>query len=216
MRRSRTNGFTLIEVLVVLAILVSGFVALTQLQTAAIKESAEAEEKTSVQVCCQNELDKILGGIAEVRPNELRPIPGFDGWTMTVLCSDAPVPGLVVLRVAARKSEYTTVPADRPGVFDLVQKPIAEVAVTEWADPDRIRIAGRTPSAETADQAAPGRRRTRREGDAIGSLSSPPVTDPFAAFDRDQEIASLTAPADPFAASGFESPSGQIGGVKSP
>ena len=216
MRRSRANGFTLIEVLVVLAILVSGFAALTQLQTAAIKESAEAEEKTSVQVYCQNELDKILGGVTEVCPNEFRPIPGFDGWTVTILCGEAPAPGLVVLRVAARKSEYTTVPSDRPGVFDLVQKPVAEVAVTEWADPDRIRIAGRAPSAETADQAAPFRRQARREGEAIGSLSSPPAADPFAAFDRDQEIGSLTAPPDPFAASGFETPSGQRGGVKLP
>lgn len=39
------RGFTLIEVLVVLAILIAGFTALTQLQTSALKESAEAEEK---------------------------------------------------------------------------------------------------------------------------------------------------------------------------
>ena len=216
MRRPHANGFTLIEVLVVLAILIGGFVALTQLQTAAIKESAEAEEKTSVQVYCQNELDKILGGITEVRPNEFRPIPDFDGWTMTVLCGEAPVPGLVVLRVTARKSEYTTVPSDRPGVFDMVQKPIAEVTVTEWADPDRIRIAGRLPSPDAANQAGFPRRRARQEGAAIGSLASPPTADPFAAFDRDQEIGSLTAPADPFAASGFETPSDQIGGLNRP
>ena len=79
--KRETRGFTLIEVLVVLAVLIAGFTALTQLQTSALRESAEAEEKTSIQVLCQNELEKILAGIAELVPDQENPIPEFNDWS---------------------------------------------------------------------------------------------------------------------------------------
>ena len=217
MTRSQTGGFTLMEVLVVLAILIAGFTALAQLQTSALKESAEAEEKTSIQVLCQNELEKILTGMTELVPNQENPVPEFNDWSFTAQYRPAPLPGLIVIRIVARKSEYTRVPSDRPGVFDMVRKPLAEVVVAQWADPDRIRIAGRTPAAPQ-DDALPRRRRSDGyDGGLIGSLSAPPEPDPFAAIEGDQRgFGSLTAPFDPFAASGFETPPEQNGGIPSP
>lgn len=212
------GGFTLIEVLVVLAILIAGFTALTQLQTSALKESAEAEEKTSVQVLCQNELDKILSGISELVPGQENPIPEFSDWSYTAEYRPAPLAGLVTIRVVARKSEYIRVPSNRPGVFDMIRKPLAEIIVAQWADPDRIRIAGRTPGVPAEGSTIPRRRRQEGyDGELIGSLSAPPAADPFAAIDGEQPgFGSLSAPIDPFAASGFETPSEQIGGVHQP
>ena len=215
--KRETRGFTLIEVLVVLAVLIAGFTALTQLQTSALRESAEAEEKTSIQVLCQNELEKILAGIAELVPDQENPIPEFNDWSYTVQYRPAPVPGLIVIRVVARKSEYTRVPSDRPGVFDMVRKPLAEVIVAQWADPDRIRIAGRTPAAPQDDTLPRRRRQEGYDGGLIGSLSAPPSVDPYAAIDGDQPgFGSLSAPFDPFAAGGFETPPEQVGGLQSP
>ena len=218
MKRPSAGGFTLIEVLVVLAILIAGFTALTQLQTSALKESAEAEEKTSIQILCQNELDKILSGIIELVPGQENAIPEFNGWSYTAEYRPAPLPGLITIRITARKSEYLRLPSDRPGVYDMIQKPLAEIIVAQWADPDRIRIAGRTPAA-SADESASSRRRRQEgyDGGLIGSLSAPPSADPFAAIDGNQPgFGSLSAPIDPFAASGFETPSELIGGVRSP
>ncbi|MBO7726095.1 MAG: prepilin-type N-terminal cleavage/methylation domain-containing protein [Thermoguttaceae bacterium] len=212
-----SRGFTLMEVLVVLAILIAGFTALTQLQTSALKESAEAEEKTSIQVLCQNELDKILTGITELVPDLENPIPEFADWSYTVQYRPAPLPGLIVIRVVAQKSEYTRVPSDRPGVYDMVRKPLAEVTVAQWADPDRIRIAGRIPEAPQDDSLPRRRRPDGYDGGLIGSLSSPPAVDPYAAIEGDQPgFGSLTAPFDPFAASGFETPPDQVGGLQPP
>lgn len=207
------QGFTLMEVLVVLAILVTSFAALSQLQTSALKEAAEVEEKTSVQTLCQNELEKILAGITEIVPFQQMAIADFDGWIMTIRLEDVPFPNLTRIRITAQKCEILHTPSGRPGVFDIIQKPIAEVTVAQWTNPNRIRIAGRIPSADRDTKTGQEHARSAAvyHGEMIGSLSAPPTVDPFASIDQMNRIGSLSAQPDPFASSGFSNGPSPIG-----
>ena len=157
------SGFTLLEVLIVLAILLLGMTALSQLLNASARQSVDAEEKTSVQLCCQNRLQEILSGERPIVRSAEEPIPNCDDWTMTVFLDSTAIPELARVRIVAQKYERTQeASAERPGVYLLSRVPIAggHLILAQWARRDSVRVEG-------------GAQQT------IGSLET---TDPSAAF----------------------------------
>lgn len=232
-KRRSARGFTLLEVIVVLAILLIGFAALSQLQNSALRQSVEVEEKTSIQVICQNEMDRILANETAVMNNQTLPIPGFNDWSMTVRLENAPLPNLVRIRITAQKFEESRRPSpNRPGVFDIVKRPIGDLTIAQWARLRSIRVAGMNRPAPNHAQNFPSSvlpsstDSLSAHGGFIGGLSTPAnfsAADPFAGIDALDGGRSFSSD-DPFAASGFSSEadsgsgasSGVIGGMNVP
>ncbi|MBQ1456027.1 MAG: type II secretion system protein [Thermoguttaceae bacterium] len=118
----KTSGFTLLEILVVLAILMVGMAALTTLVRSAMNQSSEAEEKTTVQVECRNLMNRILSAeIPAVWPDKVE-LPGVDDWWVSTILDPTPIQELVCVTITARKYQR-----DLPVVGE-------EVTLSQWAE----------------------------------------------------------------------------------
>ena len=118
----KASGFTLLEILVVLAILMVGMAALTTLVRSAMNQSSEAEEKTTVQVECRNLMNRILSAeIPAVWPDKIE-LPGVDDWRVSTILDPTPIQELVCVTITARKYER-----DLPVVGE-------EVTLSQWAE----------------------------------------------------------------------------------
>ena len=173
MTSHKIAGFTLLEVMIVLVLLLTGLIALSQLLSASLRQSVEAEEKTSIQMICQNRLNRILSGEEAISAQRDEPIPGFNGWFLTIHAERGPVEGLLRLRVTAQKQERVEEPsADRPGGVSFSYVPIAgqRVVLAEWVRKKSVTFErGADPTVGTLNGGT---------GGTIGSLS----TAPFAAL----------------------------------
>jgi prepilin-type N-terminal cleavage/methylation domain-containing protein len=63
----KTRGFTLLEILVVLAILGMGMALITEMTSVAARHSERVEEDTIVQLACENMMNSILAGNGDDR-----------------------------------------------------------------------------------------------------------------------------------------------------
>ncbi|MBR2586425.1 MAG: prepilin-type N-terminal cleavage/methylation domain-containing protein [Thermoguttaceae bacterium] len=118
----RAFGFTLLEILVVLAILMVGMAALTTLVRSAMNQSSEAEEKTTVQVECRNLMNRILSAeIPAVWPDKIE-LPGVEDWRVSTILDPTPIKELVCITITARKYER-----DLPVVGE-------DVTLSQWAE----------------------------------------------------------------------------------
>jgi len=175
----RASGFTLIEILVVLVILLTGLSVLSSLLGTAMRQSVEAEEKTSIQLYCQNRLNRILSGELPVQSGMTELIDDYPEWQLSVWADTAPIPELVRIRITAQKYEKVRSPSpNQPGVFIDSDVPIIgqHLVIAQWVRREMVRMV-----------------QTKADGSnaAVGTLSSPPVSS-FA-----------SSPEDPFAAGGF-------------
>lgn len=185
MNKRAPGGFTLLEILVVLTILLTGLAVLSTLLGSAMKQAVEAEEKTSIQMICQNRMNQILSGEATAVVDDPETIEGFETWTMTVHLDDAPLPQLTRIRIVAQKYEQRREPSpDRPGVYIQSSVPILgqHLILAQWARRNRVKL------------------ERPASGGVIGSLGT---ADAFATPDAPAGI-------DPFAAGGFAPSDGGV------
>ncbi|MCF0234069.1 MAG: type II secretion system protein, partial [Thermoguttaceae bacterium] len=106
------RGFTLMEILVVLAILGLGMSIVTALTTATTRQTERIEEETAVQTECQNILNSILAGDATVAVGMEIPIPDAPNWSAVVDLLDGPIDNIVAVRVTAQR--YLTIETPDP------------------------------------------------------------------------------------------------------
>ena len=153
------SGFTLLEIMIVLVILLTGLIALSQLLSASLRQSVEAEEKTSIQMICQNRLGRFLSGEEAVPRGVNEPIPDFNDWFMTVHLEDGPVEGVNRIRIVAEKQERIEEPsADRPGAVTLSYIPVAgqRIVLAQWVRSASIKIERRGTAAVGSLRGVPG------------------------------------------------------------
>lgn len=137
------SGFTLLEVMIVLVILLTGLVALSQLLSASLRQSVEAEEKTSIQMICQNRLGRFLSGEETIPRGVNEPIAGFNDWFMTVHLEDGPVEGLSRIRIVAEKQERIEESSgERPGAITFSYLPVAgqRVVLAQWVRSASVKV----------------------------------------------------------------------------
>ncbi len=119
-KKKNASGFTLLELLIAITILLLGLSAIYRLNDNSRIASAGAEELALVQLACQTKMNELLA--TKVRPIPTGPavsIQGIDGWQMKVTTFSLNRRGIYGVRIAATK--LGTVPADPDGNYELVR-----------------------------------------------------------------------------------------------
>ena len=101
--KKRRGAFTLLEILVVLAVLGMGLALVSAMMRNSAQYSERVEEDSAVQLVCDNMMSSILsGGMTATLGVEL-PIPDAPRWTVTTELLDGPIPSVVAVRITARR-----------------------------------------------------------------------------------------------------------------
>ena len=115
-----SRGFTLLELVIAMAILLVGLSALFHVNNESRIASVAAEELATVQLACQTKMNELLatsGGAAIT--GVTADIPNAKGWKMSVEKKPLNRKGIVAIRIFAAKQG---VPAtDRNGHYELVR-----------------------------------------------------------------------------------------------
>jgi len=127
----RRAGYSLLEVLLALVVLVIGIAALTSLIDHAQSDAQIAAELSAAQIACQTRLNEMLGGVRPIVPVSNEPVPNLPYWFFSVDLQPAEKIGLTSVRAAVDKERSASdVRIHRAGIdhFELVC----------WVNTDRI------------------------------------------------------------------------------
>lgn len=129
-----SGGFTLLEILIVLAILLFGLAVVSQLMSGSLRQADDTEERTEIQLVCQNRLNEIASGALVVSPGVPETIPSFPHWIMRTFLSETPLPNVSACTVIAQKYETTqSIPIEGK-----------QIILKQWMTRDSIQIAANT------------------------------------------------------------------------
>ncbi len=128
----RRQGFTLIEILVALVILVTGITMLSHMADVSMRDAEKSQDRSIVQVACQSRMNELLSGSEPIRPQMGERIEGLLNWTLWVEVRPVGRLDLVAIRVVARKHELI----DGGTVLSAPIGP--EYALVHWVDASRI------------------------------------------------------------------------------
>lgn len=126
--RQRRDGFSLLEILLALAILGGSLAVLSQIVDIGVTAAREARDLSVARILCQSKIAEILlDGTAGISPQSIPPTPleSFDSESMSaftyqVEVNPAPLDGLLAIRVSVVAGELSGGP------------PIAEYSLTRW------------------------------------------------------------------------------------
>ncbi|MGI6402287.1 MAG: type II secretion system protein [Thermoguttaceae bacterium] len=105
--KRKNRGFTLLEILVVLAILGMGLALITSMMRNSAQFSARVEEDTTVQIVCDNMMSSILSGNMTATIGVELPIPDAPNWTIQTELLDGPIDSVAAVRITARRYDST-------------------------------------------------------------------------------------------------------------
>jgi len=101
--KGQDGGFTLLEVLLAVAILLIGLTAVYQTTLSALQRMSAARELTEAQHACQSVLNELLAQAAPIQPDSGRRIERLPNWRIRVDIYPAPQPDLYVLHLSAQQ-----------------------------------------------------------------------------------------------------------------
>ena len=134
--KKRRGAFTLLEILVVLAVLGMGLALVSAMMRNSAQYSERVEEDSAVQLVCDNMMSSILsGGMTATIGVEL-PIPDAPRWTVTTELLDGPIPSVVAVRITARRYDQPqTESPTNPGALTVARTPTPGrvFVLKEWA-----------------------------------------------------------------------------------
>ena len=136
--KKRRGAFTLLEILVVLAVLGMGLALVSAMMRNSAQYSERVEEDSAVQLVCDNMMSSILsGGMTATIGVEL-PIPDAPRWTVTTELLDGPIPSVVAVRITARRyDQLATETSANPGA--RTPTPGRVFVLKEWARRANVR-----------------------------------------------------------------------------
>ena len=166
----RRDAFTLMEILIVLAILGFGMTLIVEMTTFAARNSERVEEDTIVQLACENLMNSILAGEAVAHVGVSTPIPDAPNWETSVELLDGPIEKLVAIIT------IESILNDDVGKFYVIK---------EWARRDEIKAVVVSPpeSNQNTDGMAGGPLGGGLDGLSGGVESADAPYDPFASID---------------------------------
>ena len=98
----RKVGFTLLEILLAISVLLIGLTAVFQTTRSALQRMTAAKELAEAQNACQVLLNELLAQSAPIQTDEGKPIERLPGWQIRVDVYPAPQTGLYVLHLSVR------------------------------------------------------------------------------------------------------------------
>lgn len=104
-RRRRISGFSLIEVIVAMAICMLGLAAVLQMSNLSQRFARKAVEAIDLQILCQNRVNELLGGVLPLENSSDQPCPENEQYVYSIevdLQEQLPL-ALVVVTVQAAK-----------------------------------------------------------------------------------------------------------------
>jgi hypothetical protein len=143
----RREGFSLMEVILAMSILLGGVVVLGRLASIGAKHARNAEDLAAAQLLCEARITEILAGIVPAETLEEEPLAEAPAWVITQELLPLEQPGVLALSVTVtRGSEDMVSPATAPAT----EKKEVSVTLVRWMlDPDVARF-------RSTESAAPG------------------------------------------------------------
>lgn len=115
------RGFTLLEILVSLSILLIGLLAVSKLSDLAQRESLSAEELATVQLATQTKMNEVFAQVGQpIMPILAEPIGGVRDWYLALQVLPTTRTGLSAVHIRAEKTGISG-PADFSERFELVR-----------------------------------------------------------------------------------------------
>ena len=114
-----SRGFTLLELLVAMTILLLGLLAIYLLNNTSRTASIAAEELAFVQLACQTKMNELLASNAHSMADSVEAVPNTNGWTISVTTFSVDHQGVYGARITARKRGTTL--SDANGTYELVR-----------------------------------------------------------------------------------------------
>ena len=113
------RGFTLLELLVAMTILLLGLLAIYHLNNTSRSASITAEELAFVQLACQTKMNELLASNARMPTDSVEAIPNANGWTMSVTTFSLDHQGVYGTRITANKQGAAAMEANAS--YELVR-----------------------------------------------------------------------------------------------
>ncbi len=186
------RAFTLLEILVVLAVLGMGMGLITQMTLVASRHSERVEEDTFVQLACENMMSSILAGNMTATVGVSTPIPDAPNWETTIELLDGPIEKLVAIRITAQRYAIEEYPSQDGSGFPIsVREPEdgRRFVIKEYARRADIKTRVVQTNAQGEMTATDGTGETFAndllgQQNAMGGGLGMDALDPFAAVDR--------------------------------
>ena len=102
-QKQHHEGFTLLEVLLAVTILLIGLTAVFHTSRSALQRMSAARELTEAQNACQSVLHELLAQTSPIQPDVGRAVERLPNWRIRVDIYPAPQPGLYVLHLSAQQ-----------------------------------------------------------------------------------------------------------------
>ncbi|MGN0930806.1 MAG: type II secretion system protein [Thermoguttaceae bacterium] len=105
MTNADKRGFTLLEILIVLAVLGMGLAIISMMMKNSAAYSGRVKEETNVQLVCDSMMSSILSGNMTATLGVELPVPDEPNWTTKVELVDGPLDSIVAVKITARRYE---------------------------------------------------------------------------------------------------------------
>ena len=151
--KRQTGGFTLLEILLAVSILLIGLTAMFHTTRSALVRMSVAKELTEAQNACQSVLNELLAQAAPIQPDTGKTIERLPNWRIRVDIYPAPQSGIYVLHLSAQQFSpkddtligikyqlIRWVPAERVRVSDPLNVPEQQYPIQQY--PDMLPIGG--------------------------------------------------------------------------
>ncbi len=106
-RRSSSRpprGFTLLEVILALAILAGAMAALGQLMSVGTRSAAHARELSTAQILCESKMAELTSGVVPLEPVQGAACEQTRDWRYTVIVGSTEEEGLLAVRVIVEQN----------------------------------------------------------------------------------------------------------------
>ncbi len=125
----RREGFSLMEVILAMSILLGGVIVLGRLAAIGSRHARDAEDLATAQLLCEARMSEVLAGILAPEEAHEQPLPEAPGWVVSTELLPLAQPGIVELRITVlRESDLTPSLEDEP---EQSGKPVT-VTLVRW------------------------------------------------------------------------------------